>query len=117
MLSVAVLAVASVLPPDGLPFPACLFKAWTGLPCFACGATRTFVHHARGRFVEGLVLSPGASLLAIVAVVVSVVALARATVLQRRLHLETNESERIALRVGAVVALVAHWTWLVVHGA
>lgn len=42
----------------GLPWPHCLFLAWTGHPCVTCGATRSAMQFVHGHFLESLRWNP-----------------------------------------------------------
>jgi len=116
IVAVAALVAARLLPPHGLPFFACPLRTLTGVPCPACGATRTFIHHAHARFIDGLLLSPGATVLFMLAVAVPVFTLARATVLRRRVVIDLPGPVRSRLRAVAWALFAAHWAWLILHG-
>ncbi len=61
----AIVVAALLLPPHGLGVPVCHFRSVTGIPCWACGLTRSFIGMAHGDLARaaffhplGLVLFP-----------------------------------------------------------
>lgn len=53
-LLASAVALLSLLPPDGLPLPSCLFHELTGHSCFTCGLTRSLMAAARGNLSASL---------------------------------------------------------------
>ncbi|HXF05833.1 MAG TPA: DUF2752 domain-containing protein [Blastocatellia bacterium] len=45
-------------PSNGPSFPVCLFHHWTGLPCPACGMTRSVCAFMKGRWEEAVYFHP-----------------------------------------------------------
>jgi hypothetical protein len=115
--TIGLLAAAAVrlLHLDRIPFPLCLFKAFTGLPCPTCGTTRALARLFGLDFAGALRMNPFMTLLA---VVVAAWALADLALLPRRQALEVAVSPRVAfaLRVGALVFFLANWVYLVAAG-
>jgi hypothetical protein len=96
----------------GLSCPA---RALLGVPCASCGMTRAFVALAHGRLGPALEASPAGALLA-----AGGWALAAAALVRPALGFawpEPSPRAARALAVGAVVALLANWAYLVVAGA
>jgi hypothetical protein len=100
---------------DRLPVALCYLKAFTGLPCPTCGSTR-----ALGRlFALDL---PGAfamnPLMTLAAIVVALWAAADLALLPRRRALGLEVAPRLgfALRVAAVVVILANWIYLLATG-
>ncbi len=97
------------------PFlPSCPMHVLTGLPCPTCGTTRAALALLDGRVLRALALNPLATAAGIALVVGGVAAPVWAAlrgplpVLPRPLP--------VSWRVGAVVALLLNWAWLVAHG-
>ncbi len=53
-LLVSAVALLSLLPPDELPLPSCMFRELTGHSCFTCGLTRSLMAAARGNLSASL---------------------------------------------------------------
>ncbi len=122
LLLLAVLAGATLLAALWftlhLPTPRCVFHAVTGWPCVTCGGTRCAQNLLAGRWTEALAWNPlvfaGLVVAGIFAVYAAVVTLFRLP----RLRLAGLEKrEKIALRVGLVVLLLANWAYLFHHFA
>jgi hypothetical protein len=56
--ALVVVVLSLVLPPGGPPFPLCQFKVVTGLPCFGCGLTRSFIGVAHFNLVRAVTFHP-----------------------------------------------------------
>lgn len=52
LIAATVLGLAFQLSDPPLPFPVCLFRLFTGLPCPSCGMTHAFIALGHGRPVE-----------------------------------------------------------------
>jgi uncharacterized protein DUF2752 len=112
--AVAALAVA-VLHLDRLPILVCLFRAATGLPCLTCGATRALGDLVTGDVSGALAMNPLATLGAFAIVPWGIGDLALMTQ-GRALSLEAGPGAARALRVLAVLAVIANWAYLVSVG-
>jgi len=115
--AIALLGAAAVgmLGLDRLPFTICYFKAFSGLPCPTCGGTRAAGLLAHGDVLGAFAMNP----LAAAAVLVLVPwALADLVLLTRGRALDLSVSPALGrwLRVGAVLALLANWAWVVAAG-
>ena len=100
---------------DRIPFPVCLLKATTGLPCPTCGSTR-----ALGRLVH---LDPAGALtmnpLATVGIVVLALwALVDLALLPRgrALDVEVGRPLGRVVRFAVAAAFLANWTYLLAAG-
>ena len=100
----------------GLPLPACEFKQWTGLPCATCGTTRLVRALAAGEFLAALSLNPlvfGGIALTVSWGVLSATRLVFGLP-ERRLVLGSRARSRLV--VGAAIAVIANWVYLLWRG-
>ena len=111
---VAALAVG-LLRLDRLPFTLCYLKVLTGLPCPTCGSTR-----ALGRLValdlQGALLMNPLTTLAAAGVVLWAAADLALLARGQALGVEVGPRTGSALRIGAVVAVLANWAYLLAAG-
>lgn len=108
-------AAVGLLGLDRLPFTACYFKAFTGLPCPSCGSTRTAACLAHGNLPAAFAMNPlaAAVLLALVAwAIADLVLMTRG----RALGLEVSPRLGGPLRVAAVAVVLANWVYLIAAG-
>jgi hypothetical protein len=110
----AAVAVA-VLHLDRMPILFCLFRAATGLPCLTCGATRALGELAAGDVRGALVMNPLAALGALALVPWGIGDLALMT-RGRALAVEVTPGTARALRVAALLGVIANWAYLVAVG-
>jgi hypothetical protein len=98
-----------------LPFPVCVFKAVSGIPCPTCGSTRALACLAQLDFAGAFAMNP---LAAAGAFVVGAWALLDLALLpqQRALALELRPALGRAARVAAVLALALNWVYLIAAG-
>jgi hypothetical protein len=100
---------------DRLGFSLCYLKLTTGLPCPTCGSTR-----ALGRLfaldVPGALRMNPATTLAALALAFWAAADLALLPRRRALGVELGPRAGLALRVGAVVAVLANWVYLLVAG-
>jgi len=101
----------------GLPVPPCTLKELTGIPCPTCGATRMARSLLDMRPLQAFAWNP-LLFVGITAVLVSgLVSGARRLLGLPRLRVVVDHpGERAALRIGAVLAIVAGWLYLVLRG-
>lgn len=111
------LLAARFLPLDRLLLTPCPFHALTGLPCFSCGGTRSFMAFARLDLPHAIAMNPAAALLAAITAVYVVHALG-VWVLGWHRWRPTLRSERSrrAVRVAAVAGLLLNWSYLIAVG-
>lgn len=100
----------------GLPIPSCLFREWTGIPCPSCGSTRMVEALLSGDVSGALACNPlvfaGLAALGVWAVASTARVLFRLPVW--RITFEPRE--RLRLRILAIAALVASWSYLIWRG-
>jgi hypothetical protein len=114
-IGVAGTAAVAVLGLHRLPFPVCLFKLTTGLPCPTCGSTRAAAHLAHLELAQAFAMNPltTAGMLVIVAwAAADALLLARG----RALDLEVGSRMGNLLRVAAVLAVAVNWAYLIAAG-
>jgi len=94
--------------------PSCVFRAFTGIPCPTCGATRSLVHLANGNLSASLSRNPAIALLVFAALLMFVYDVA--TLFSgSRISLSFTPRESTLIRAGAVVALLANWSYLALY--
>ena len=100
---------------DHLPFPVCAFKFATGRPCPTCGVTRMFGRLFAGDWMGALAMNP---LAAVGTAGLLLWGAADLALLSRGRSLRVDVGPGLArlLRWGAVVAVLANWTYLVAAG-
>jgi hypothetical protein len=107
--------VVELLGLDRLPFPVCVFKAVTGVPCMTCGTTRTLACLVHLNLAGALAMNPLATLVALAVVVWGLADL----VLMpwgRALAIQVGPETGRGLRIGAVVIVLLNWAYLVAAG-
>ncbi len=114
-IAAVVLLAAAVLPVETL-LPSCAWHRLTGIPCPACGTTRSLLCLSRGEFPAAFALNPLASV-ALVSLVLALFAGVSARVLfSHRLTVECSAGERDAMRTAAISAVLLNWAYLVYRG-
>lgn len=94
--------------------PVCAFKAWIGLPCPACGTTRSALALAKLDPLAALAVNPLGTLVWVALILGGFMAgfLALAG---RRVPEPPSRLPGWA-RIGVVVTVLANWAYLVAHG-
>ena len=110
----AMLAVG-VLHLDRLPLTACTFKAFTGLPCMTCGATRALGLLFQADFASAFAMNPLATV-AMLAVVPWALADLALWPRGRALSLALAPGTARALRIAAIGLMAANWVYLLAVG-
>jgi hypothetical protein len=113
--TIAILALIAVrfLPVLEL-MPSCVFRAFTGIPCPTCGATRSLVHLANGNLSASFGMNPAIALFIFAALLMF--AYDVATLFSgSRISLSLTPREATLIRAGAVVVLLANWAYLALN--
>ena len=111
--SIAVLALfaARFLPITDM-LPRCAFKAFTGIPCPACGTTRSLMHLAHGDLQGSLLLNPAFAFVTVLALLWllydAIVLLFDAS----RFSLLLTSTESIIARFVLVSGMLLNWSYL-----
>ncbi|MFC2173829.1 DUF2752 domain-containing protein [Acidobacteriota bacterium] len=112
------LLVARLAPLKAFSLLSCPFKVITGLPCFTCGLTRTFLHMVRFQFSAAFALNPVGTVFFLFVVFFVVYAMVVFLFKLPRLRVRVkNKKIRLALRIGIPLLILANWIYLIVHGA
>ena len=99
-----------------LPRPICHLREWTGVPCPTCGSSRMVEALLRGEVFEALRWNPLALLTVVLLALWAVASTSRHLLGLPPLRPLLESWERTALRLSAVVLLVAGWAYLIWRG-
>jgi hypothetical protein len=109
--SAGALAYGGVWLAAGLPLPPCLFRAVTGCPCPACGATRCVLALLHGHMAEAAACNPlilaGLTALALLNLYAAAVLLGHLP----RLRLSFGNTEARIFQTAFVILITANWTY------
>jgi hypothetical protein len=108
-------AAVGLLHLDRLPLTVCFFKAMTGWACLTCGTTRALGRLFQGDLAGALAQNP-LSTLAVFALVPWAIADLVLMPSGRALDVQLGPGAARAARVGAVLALLANWVYLLAVG-
>lgn len=106
-----VLGVARIYEQLPLQAPACGLRVTTGIPCVACGGTRSMMALAHGRFTEALAFNPLLFLGVILAVLWLLFTLVRVFVF-RQVEPRPRRLPIRAIVTGVVLLFLANWIYL-----
>jgi hypothetical protein len=115
-VSVGVLAGGAIWLTFGLPWPRCLFRSVTGLPCFSCGVTRCTISLVHGNFLTAWQWNP-LGFVAVCALILfdlyaAIVIIGR----MRRLRVvDWTAREKRFTRILVASALALNWIYLLAH--
>lgn len=111
-IGVFLLFVARFIPLARLPLWGCALRRFTGIPCLACGMTRSFDWFLRGRFRDSFLINPLGFTLACLSVI-GVAYLALRPFRPPRLKVALSERAGFWVRVAAIALLATNWGYLV----
>lgn len=98
----------------------CFFKTVTGLPCPACGSTRSVLSLFNGNFSEALKINPLGFIIAAILMITPVWLLYDLTCGRSTLYNSYLEAERILRRrliaAPLIVILLINWAWNIAKG-
>jgi len=106
------LLLARFVPLARLPFWGCALRRATGIPCLACGMTRSFDWFMQGRFLDSLAVNPLGFALALTGAI-GALYLGLRWWRPPRLALELSPRQAFWVRIGAVALIAANWAYLV----
>jgi hypothetical protein len=113
-IGVAAVVAAKVFPFGVLP-SMCGLKLTTGLPCLACGMTRSWIHLAHGHPLAAFVQNPLGALLFLATAGTLIYLVARQLGMPA-VRLKTGDREAWVLRGLAIVGVVANWLYVIFTG-
>jgi hypothetical protein len=93
--------------------PPCLFHSITGIPCPACGGTRTGILLSHFQIIDALVQSPLFFLIFIALAVWGINSII-GLLIRRNLVVELSNTERKAIRWIIILAIPMNWLYLIV---
>jgi hypothetical protein len=97
----------------GLPWPTCLFLAFTGHPCLTCGATRAAIQFAHGNFMAALRWNPFVFLFLWGVVLFDLYAIFVLVGRAPRLRITNlTAAEKNSVRLLVILALLINWIYL-----
>jgi hypothetical protein len=112
-VSLGSLSIAALWFTLGLPWPRCIFHEFTGLPCVACGATRSTIEFFRGHFLAALKWNPLVFLFLCGISAFDAYAFAVVTTCAPRLRFVfRNQAEKQYGRAIVITTLTLNWVYL-----
>jgi hypothetical protein len=112
-IALVVLGAGGLLPILSVA-PDCVFKVLTGIPCLTCGSTRSVVHLSHGDILSAFALNPLTTLCMISAILYLIYSLMSAAFNLPRISLLLTNTESNMIRAGALMLLLAQWTYLII---
>lgn len=94
----------------------CPLKTVAGIPCPACGSTRSFIHLAHLDFTGAFVMNPLISISMILGAVFFLYSIASFFFRSLSLEVKFKEKEKTKLRIGVILALTLNWLYLIIAG-
>jgi hypothetical protein len=115
-VSVGTVVVGTIWLALGLPWPRCLFRALTGLPCVSCGATRCTIAFLHGNFLTAWQWNPFAFVVFCVLILFDlyavIVVIGRAA---RVRVVDWTAREKKVTRIAIICLLALNWIYLLAH--
>jgi len=95
--------------------PDCVFKGLTGIPCPACGSTRSVVHVAHGDILSAFAMNPLTTLCLLSAIVYFIASLVSVAYDLPRINVILADKEKNVMRAGVAMILLAQWAYLIIR--
>jgi len=115
-VSIASLGAAASWFALGLPWPRCMFRAITGLPCVTCGSTRSAIEFLHGHFFAAWTWNPLAFCGLCAVILFDVYALIALVAHAPRWRIAfRKQAEKKCMRMVVVAALALNWIYLLAH--
>jgi hypothetical protein len=115
-ISVGTVACGAVWMALGLPWPRCLFRALTGLPCVSCGATRAAISFFQGNLSTAWHWNPLAFAAFCALIVFNLYAVIVIVGRTARLRIvEWTARERNVARMLIISLVALNWIYLLAH--
>jgi uncharacterized protein DUF2752 len=115
-VSVGLVAGGAIWLKLGLPWPRCLFRALTGLPCVSCGLTRCTIAFLHGNFSTAWQWNPAGFLVVCALIVFDLYALIVVVGRTARLRIvDWTVREKRVTRIAIICLLALNWIYLLAH--
>jgi hypothetical protein len=109
-------ALAQVSSAFEIPIPLCPLKHLTGVPCPTCGGTRALRALGQGALLAALRWNPLVTISALALLPILAYAAFVALFDRPRMRIVLAPADQRIVRIGAWVAILANWAFLVIDG-
>lgn len=94
--------------------PPCLFREWTGLPCPACGATRSALQLGHAHIVKSFITNP---LFFIIysGLLIWVLNAMAGWIFKRNIHITLSVKEHKVVRILLITCVPLNWLYLIIR--
>jgi hypothetical protein len=115
-VSLASLGLAAAWLTIGLPWPRCIFREITSLPCVTCGMTRCAIQFFHAHFLAALKWNPLVFMALCSVTAFDLYAFAMLATRGPRLRICLyNQTAKTFVRGAVIAALVLNWVYLLMH--
>jgi hypothetical protein len=111
-IALIALAVARFMPSVTTALPSCVFSGVTGIPCPACGSTRSAVHLAQGDVITSLCMNPLTSIILIAAILYFFYSALTLLSKTQRVTVSLSDREKDGLRLLIIIVAMLNWAYL-----
>jgi hypothetical protein len=111
-IALVAIGAARFLPLEELA-PPCLFRAFTGLSCPTCGATRSLVNFSHGNMLRALSLNPLMTIVLSATIAYFVVSCVGALLKFPRIVMVLSPFEKNVMSITALFLFLVNWTYLI----